>query len=367
MPSRSRRRVVRAARAVSAVPAVLVLAAALTVLAAPAAQAQPFGSWSVFERTPAGWIEVPHHPALDPDGQITIEGWVNLEYAPSVPGAEDCRSIVGKNWQQAWWVGICHGQIRSYLRGNGSARTAGVIGSEGWTHFAVTFDGTTRRHYVNGELAGAWAEAAGPLGSSTAPVRIGSDVAWTFTPDGAINEIRLWSVGRSETQIRQWINLPIASPQAGLVAVWANGGPDDVVGIHDGVIVGNVTALTFPVALGCTTTATTLCLADRFTVTVDWRVDGPPVSEGQGRVAPLTTAESGIFWFFAPTNWEVMVKVLDGCVINDRKWIFSAATTNVFYRLEVFDVEHGVNKVYFNYPGPPAPAVTDTAALATCP
>ena len=47
--------------------------------------------------------------------------------------------------------------------------------------------------------------------------------------------------------------------------------------------------------------------------------------------------------------------------------MFSAATTNVFYRMEVFNQEYGVNKVYFNYPGPPAPAVTDTGAFATCP
>lgn len=143
-------------------------------------------AWNVFERIPDGWIEVPHHPALDPNSQITVEGWLNLEYAPVPPGAEDCRSIVGKDWQQAWWVGICHGQIRSYVRGSGSARTAGVIGNQGWTHFAVTFDGTTRRHYVNGELAGSWAEPPGPLGSSTDPVRIGSDVAWLNTPDGAV-------------------------------------------------------------------------------------------------------------------------------------------------------------------------------------
>jgi hypothetical protein len=356
MPSRSRRR---------AVPAVVVFAAAVlaAVAAAPAADAQPFGSWSVFERTPPGYIQVPHHPALNPTSQITIEGWLNLD---SPAATEDCRSIIGKNWTQAWWVGSCHGQIRSYLRGPGSARTAGVIAGQGWTHFAVTFDGATRRHYVNGELAGSWAEA-GPVTTSTSPLRIGSDVEWAFTPDGAINEIRLWNVARTQAQLRATINVPITAPQAGLVAVWANGGTNDVVGSHDGVIVGNVTGLTFPVALGCTTTATQLCLADRFLVTVDWRADGPPVTQGQGRVAPLVTSESGIFWFFAPTNWEVMVKVLNACVLNDRIWVFSAATTNVFYRLEAFDVQAGVNKVYFNYPGPPAPAVTDTGAFATCP
>jgi hypothetical protein len=358
MSSRSRRRVV---------PAVvyLALAVVLAIAAAPAAQGQPFGSWSLFEQSPAGWIQVPHHPSLNPTGQITIEGWVNLE-GPTPPGAEDCRSILGKHWQQAWWVGSCNGQIRSYLRGASSSRTAGVIAAQGWTHFAVTFDGTTRRHYVNGELAGSWVEP-GALTTSTSPVRIGSDVAWQFTPDGAINEVRLWSVARTQAQLRSTINVPLTAPQPGLVAVWANGGTNDVVGSHDGVIVGNVTGLTFPVAFGCSTTTTQLCLGNRFIVTVDWRADGPPVTQGQGRVAPLVTSESGIFWFFAPTNWEVMVKVLNACVLNDRFWAFSAATTNVFYRLEVFDVEAGVNKVYFNYPGPPAPAVTDTDAFATCP
>jgi hypothetical protein len=355
MPSRSRR---------LAVPVVLAAAlAAAALLPAPAAQAQPFGAWSIFERTPAGHVRVPHHPALNPGAQITIEGWVNLDPPTSVT---DCRSLIGKNWEQSWWVGACNGQLRSYLRGLSSPRTAGRIADQGWTHFAVTFDGTTRRHYVNGELADSWVEP-GPLTGSISELRIGSDVEWEFTPDGTMNEIRLWSVARTVQQIRAAINVPITTPQPGLVAVWSSAGTVDAVGIHDGVIVGNVTALTFPIGFGCTTTATSLCLHDRFVVSVDWRADGPGTS-GQGRVAPLTTAQSGIFWFFSEQNWEVMVKVLNVCgVLNDRYWVFSAATTNVFYRMEVFDVEGGENKIFFNYPGPPAPAVTDTDAFATCP
>jgi hypothetical protein len=62
-----------------------------------------------------------------------------------------------------------------------------------------------------------------------------------------------------------------------------------------------------------------------------------------------------------------MLKVIDGCTLSHSFWVFSAATTNVFYRLEVTDVRAGTTKVYFNYPGPPAPAVTDTNAFATCP
>ena len=51
-----------------------------------------------------------------------------------------------------------------------------------------------------------------------------------------------------------------------------------------------------------------------------------------------------------------MVKALNGCGLNNRYWIFSAATTNVFYRMTVYDYHTGTQKIYFNYPGPPAPA-----------
>jgi len=61
-----------------------------------------------------------------------------------------------------------------------------------------------------------------------------------------------------------------------------------------------------------------------------------------------------------------MVKVIDGCALNNRWWVFTAATTNVYYQLNVTDVQNGQPKIYFNYPGPPAPAVTDTNAFP-CP
>ena len=84
-------------------------------------------------------------------------------------------------------------------------------------------------------------------------------------------------------------------------------------------------------------------------------------------MVPVANPGSGLFWFFAADNWEVMVKALNGCGLNSRYWIFSAATTNVFYRMEVFDYHTGPQRIYFNYSGPPAPAVTDINAFATCP
>lgn len=345
----------------SAVAAILL--ALGTLLPAAPATAQPFGSWAIFERTdPSNYFQIPDSSALTPAAQITIEGWVNV----SDPGG--CSNIIGKGWQSSWWVGICGTQLRSYLRGSSSIRTSGNIGQPGWHHFAVTFDGAQRCHYIDGEQAACWAET-GNLPNTSDPVRIGSDVDFpSFAPNGAINEIRLWNVARTVGQIRATINEPITSPMPGLVAVWANGGPEDVVGPHDGIEVGIVPRLTFPVAIGCSNTPTSLCLRDRFVVSIQWRNDNvTPPETGPGRLAGLTAFQSGVFYFFNPSNWEVMVKLLNGCPINNRYWMFSAATTNVFYRMDVLDQEAGVNKVYFNYPGPPAPAVTDTTAFDTCP
>jgi YVTN family beta-propeller protein len=115
----------------------------------------------------------------------------------------------------------------------------------------------------------------------------------------------------------------------------------------------------------CPNAADTLCLHDgRFALTVAWRTgDG---GEGVGTAIPMTS-ESGLFWFFAAGNLELLVKVLDGCSLNDRWWVFSAATTNVEHTLTVTDTTTSAIRTYFNPQGAPAVAITDTSAFATCP
>jgi len=277
------------------------------------------------------------------------------------------KTIAGKDYHTTWWIGVCSNTLRSYLKGGTSQRNGGTVPSGQWTHVAVVFNGTQRLHYINGELVGTFAET-GPLPTNTAEMRIGGDVSWVNF-NGTIDEVRLWNVARTTAQLRAAINVPITSAQAGLVAVWDF--TNDVVGPRDGTLQGTgVVGFTFPVALNCGGhTATSYCVQDtHFVVSARFRVGAPGTAEGTAQTLTCSVCqESGIFTFFAPTNWEVMFKVLNGCGLNDRFWVFSAATTNVFYRLEVFDIRAGVNKVYFNYPGPPAPAVTDVNAFATCP
>ncbi len=80
----------------------------------------------------------------------------------------------------------------------------------------------------------------------------------------------------------------------------------------------------------------------------------------------MDSQDSGLFWFFEAENRELLVKVFDGCGINDRFWVFSAATTDVEFTLRVTDTMSGTVKTYFNPLGVAA-ANTDTDAFATCP
>lgn len=116
----------------------------------------------------------------------------------------------------------------------------------------------------------------------------------------------------------------------------------------------------------CIADATTICLIrDRFRIQVDWQDFAG--EEGQGRPVPADSDNSALLYFFQPDNWEMLVKVIDGCGFNDHFWVFAAATTNVNYTLTVTDVTTGVSQQYINGLGEDSPAVTDTAAFATCP
>ena len=106
-------------------------------------------------------------------------------------------------------------------------------------------------------------------------------------------------------------------------------------------------------------------LGGRFRAEVTWRDFAGRT--GVGSVVSAAADRSGLFWFFAPDNWELLMKVIDGCSFNDRYWVFSAATTNVEYTLTVTDTMTGQVKRYDNPLGRNAAAVTDTNAFASCP
>ncbi|MEM1179260.1 MAG: hypothetical protein AAGM22_13000, partial [Acidobacteriota bacterium] len=118
-------------------------------------------------------------------------------------------------------------------------------------------------------------------------------------------------------------------------------------------------------AVGCETSDRAYCFQDeRFAVRVDWET--PDGQVGVGRTLDGATDESGLYWFFSPDNWELVVKILDGCTFNDRYWVFAAATTDVGFTLTVTDTVSGREAVYENPLGTSAEPIIDTQSLDLC-
>ena len=77
----------------------------------------------------------------------------------------------------------------------------------------------------------------------------------------------------------------------------------------------------------------------------------------------MATNDAGLFQFYDPDNWEILIKVLDGCAVNGHHWVYGASTTDVGYVIRVTDTATGAAKEYRNEPGRPAPAITDDKAF----
>jgi len=128
-------------------------------------------------------------------------------------------------------------------------------------------------------------------------------------------------------------------------------------------------AATDATVVPCAPSATVLCLNNgRFAAHVHWRTSN---SSGDGTAVPLASApDSGLFYFFSPTNIEMLIKVLNGCPLTappPAYWVFYAATTNVEITVTVSDSQTGKTRVYFNPLNTTAPPVQDVSAFATCP
>ena len=115
---------------------------------------------------------------------------------------------------------------------------------------------------------------------------------------------------------------------------------------------------------------------DRFAASMVWTDPSGTKRPAQGgllaglggdELGALDGSDTGLFFFSDADNWELLVKVLDGCRFNGHFWVFAAATTNVEYTLTVTDTQSGSVNEFHNPLGQASPAILDTSAFATCP
>lgn len=126
------------------------------------------------------------------------------------------------------------------------------------------------------------------------------------------------------------------------------------------------------VPVACTPGANVLCIDGsragdrRFQIEIDWQTVQGGGQGGRGTaisMAPIGFSSGGIFWFFDATNPEMLVKVITGCGVNGRFWVFASAGTNVGLTTRVTDTSTGALKTYVNADLTPALPVQDVDAF----
>lgn len=117
-------------------------------------------------------------------------------------------------------------------------------------------------------------------------------------------------------------------------------------------------------ATGCVPGSTVMCLQGfRFEVKASYRAAGSPAGVA---TTVLLTSDTGYLWFFAASNVEAVVKVLDGCALNQHYWVFAGGLTNVRTAITVTDTVTGTSRTYDNPLGTPFQPLQDTSAF-DCP
>jgi len=147
-------------------------------------------------------VRVPNSATLKP-AQFTAEAWVY----PTVQSG-DFQTIISSGSSQGgvgpWFLQIVSGFPRFTFNAANSVEAPSQIPSNQWTHLAISFDGSTKRLYVNGLLAISFFFPAAFVYDATAPLTIGSDWranASIYRFNGSVDEVALYDRALADSEI----------------------------------------------------------------------------------------------------------------------------------------------------------------------
>ena len=194
------------------------------------------------------YVRAEDHPSLDLQNSFTIAAWIYLEeYVgwASLVTKGDKPNINNYAIQQSEPFDPVYRTVFGKLRFSGCARLAAplpesetILSLKTWHFVAVTFDGRQIRFYTDGRLDGSSA-VQGPLCTNDKPLYIGVDFPLTTEYwSGAIDELRIWNVTLTGSQIHDMMNGSGTPLEDALVGDWTfDEGTGSIA--HDRSVYGN--------------------------------------------------------------------------------------------------------------------------------
>lgn len=141
----------------------------------------------------------------------TMEGWFNSNSLTTVMMSQLDGSGTGRQL-----IRLENGVLKTSIDGSGILGST-AIGTGEWHHFALSFNGTTLKMYLDGLLE---ASSNISVSSATGNYQFGCNKGRSIFFDGKLDELRFWSSTRTQAEIQDNMYASVASDATGLVAYY---------------------------------------------------------------------------------------------------------------------------------------------------
>jgi Concanavalin A-like lectin/glucanases superfamily/Ig-like domain CHU_C associated len=169
-----------------------------------------------FVKTSSQYVNVPHSASINLGATFTMEAWVRYSGASS--------TIIDKgNYNFLWSLNANNnGNKMGFYTRNTAAwvYSTGTVPENTWTHVAITLNAGTLTFYINGVASGT---ATVAFSQDTEPMNIGRQQPTACVCNhfnGSMDELRLWNVVRTPSQIQTNMSKSVPNNNAGLVAYY---------------------------------------------------------------------------------------------------------------------------------------------------
>ncbi|MEI7981668.1 MAG: LamG-like jellyroll fold domain-containing protein [Bacteroidota bacterium] len=164
-------------------------------------------------------------PVLNPTSALTVEAWINAgSWAGSIwAGNIICKQGTSPDRGYGLTAGE-NGRVEFTISMSNSwksVNTPQMLGLNTWYHLAGVFDGTSLKIYVNGLLQNTTV-VSGAISPSTGVVmNFGENPTFSGRYfNGDMDEVRIWNVARTQTEIQQNMAVTLTGSEPGLTGYW---------------------------------------------------------------------------------------------------------------------------------------------------
>jgi hypothetical protein len=287
---------------------------------------------------------------------FTYEGWMNLISPNDWGGIMTTSTSEGETqWVQFTITGS--GVLRTEIvddAGNNKWYEGTTVLTGAWHHVSITFDGTNLLFYVDGNTETISTMVHDDvLGTITinAPLHIAAERSLGVFNNATLQELRVWNIARTQSQIQNNMNCTVASNATGLIAYYScndgipNGNNASNTTLHDATSNANNgtltnfaltgtssnfvpnNALTVQVTTTITATSNTVCAGTPVTLTATTTTGGtspymytwhPGGTAGSSAtltntttITPTATTTTSV------KKWWALVTDANGCVFTN--------------------------------------------------